>query len=47
MMWWTAAMRAEEEAELTDAEKPASVADVAELKAQIEDLKSLLLQRAS
>lgn len=43
----TAAMRAEEEAELTDAEKPASVADVAELKAQIEDLKSLLLQRAS
>ncbi|WP_428847813.1 ion transporter [Shewanella abyssi] len=43
----TAAMRAEEETELSDAEKPASVADVAELKAQIEDLKSLLLQRAS
>jgi voltage-gated sodium channel len=42
----TAAMRAEEEAELSDDEKPASVADVAELKVQIEELKCLLLQRA-
>ncbi|MCL1056749.1 ion transporter [Shewanella gelidimarina] len=43
----TAIMRAEEEAELSDDEKPASVADVAELKVQIEELKCLLLQKAS
>ena len=50
----TAAMRAEEEAEEakklaplaepTDDEKPASAADVAELKAQISELKGMLMQ---
>ncbi|WOT05895.1 ion transporter [Shewanella youngdeokensis] len=38
----TAAMRAEDDAPLGDHDKPASVADVAELKAQIADLKKLL-----
>ncbi len=40
----TAAMRGEE---AEDTDKPASAADVAELKQQIEELKDLLLQKAS
>ncbi|MEZ9200420.1 ion transporter [Shewanella sp. 10N.286.54.B9] len=44
----TAAMRAEDEAntDIPASEQPASVADVAELKQQIEELKGLLLQKA-
>ncbi|GIU04898.1 hypothetical protein TUM4261_05970 [Shewanella sp. c952] len=44
----TAAMRAEDEAnaDIPASDKPASAADVAELKQQIEELKGLLLQKA-
>lgn len=44
----TAAMRAEDEAntDIPASEQPASAADVAELKQQIEELKGLLLQKA-
>ncbi|MCL1092756.1 ion transporter [Shewanella kaireitica] len=44
----TAAMRAEDEAnaDFPVSDKPASAADVAELKQQIEELKGLLLQKA-
>ncbi|MEZ9593201.1 ion transporter [Shewanella sp. 10N.261.52.F9] len=42
----TAAMRGEEEAKAPE-ELPASAADVAELKVQIEELKGLLLNKAS
>ncbi|MGS0730736.1 ion transporter, partial [Shewanella sp. 0m-11] len=42
----TAAMRGEQEPQ-DPMDKPASVADVAELKGQIEELKGLLLKKAS
>lgn len=44
----TAAMRAEDEAnaDIPASDKPATAADVAELKQQIEELKGLLLQKA-
>ncbi len=42
----TQAMREEEADESLEVDKPASAADVAELKAQIAELKGMLMQKA-